>query len=90
MKKLIVAISLVTFVLFVYTASANNVNQDKPKSAVSVEKKTTKDGKHKCSKHTAKKGKKCCKKPCKKTTKKGKKCNHSKSAHHKKCSGAKK
>jgi len=69
MKKLIVGISLITFVLFVYTANANNVKQDKTKSAVSVTEKATKDGTHKCCAGDKKADAKCCKGDAKKDSK---------------------
>ncbi|MFZ4400369.1 MAG: hypothetical protein ACOYO1_10070 [Bacteroidales bacterium] len=68
MKKLIVAISLVTFVLFVFTANANNFKQDKTKAAVSVTDKASKDATHKCCAGDKKADAKCCagdKKACK-------------------------
>ncbi|MFZ4741362.1 MAG: hypothetical protein ACOYLE_09405 [Bacteroidales bacterium] len=61
MKKLIVTISLMTFVLFVYTTNANNVKQDKTKAAVTVTEKATKDGAHKCCAGDKKADAKCCK-----------------------------
>ncbi|MEI6695626.1 MAG: hypothetical protein WCO13_06130 [Bacteroidota bacterium] len=97
MKKLIVAISLVTFVLFVYTANANTVRQDKSKAAVSVTEKATKDGTHKCCAGDKKSDAKCCKGDAKKSancskdaSKKDVKCDKSKAECAKKCSDAKK
>jgi hypothetical protein len=94
MKKIIVGISLITFVLFVYTANANNFQQDKNKTAVTVtEKKATKDATPKCCAGDKKADAKCCKgdvKSCKGETKTDAKCDKTKSDCSKKCSGAKK
>jgi len=101
MKKLIVAISMVAFVLFVYTANASNVRQDKPKSVVTVTGKTTTTGGAKCCPGSKKTDAKCCagdkkttaKKDTKTTkvvTKKDVKCDAGKaSGCAKKCTGAK-
>ncbi len=97
MKNLIVAISLATFVLFVFTANANSVQQDKSKTAVSVTEKAPKDGTHKCCADSKKKDAKCCKDAAKKDAKctkdaekKDVKCDKSKPECQKKCTGAKK
>ncbi len=85
MRKLIIGLSLVTFVLFVYTSHATVVKQDKQKTQVTAEKKadtktakTTTTGDKKCAdKKDCKKDSKCCKdkgtKACCK--KDGKKCD---------------
>jgi len=80
MRKLIIGLSLVTFVLFVYTSHATVVKQDKQKTQVAADKKadtkttTTATGDKKCA---DKKDGKCCKNKgtkacCKKD---GKKCD---------------
>ncbi len=59
MKKLIVGISMITFVLFVYTANATTFKQDKPK-VVTVTGKTTTDVASKCCAGDKKADAKCC------------------------------
>ena len=61
MKKIIVVISLLTFVLFIYSANASSIKQDKTKSAVTVTEKTSKDATHKCCAGDKKADAKCCK-----------------------------
>jgi hypothetical protein len=68
MRKLIIGLTLVTFVLFVYTSHATVVKQDKQKTQVTAEKKTDSKtttattGDKKCAdKKDCKKDAKCCK-----------------------------
>ena len=80
MRKLIIGLTLVTFVLFVYTSHATVVKQDKQKTQVTSEKKAdpkaTTD--KKCAdKKDCKKDGKCCKGGDKSKCDKSK-CDHSK------------
>ncbi|MCX6230334.1 MAG: hypothetical protein NTZ33_02205 [Bacteroidetes bacterium] len=99
MKKLIVSISLMTFVLFIFTANANIIKQDKSKANVTVTQKVAKTGEQKAAAGEKKDAAaKCCKdgkkdaKCCKDAAKKdgAAKCDHSKAECAKKCADAKK
>lgn len=84
MKKIILGISLITFVMFVfsYNTNANTLKQDKQK--VAVEKKAAKDGDHKCCAGDKKADAKCCK-----DGKKDASCNHDKAKAEVKCDKSK-
>lgn len=87
MKKIVILISLISFVVFLGVSQASVVKQEKPKTAVSDDKKDGKSADHKCCSHDKKSSDaKCCKGDAHKDTK----CNHGKSDCSKKCSDNKK
>jgi hypothetical protein len=95
MKKLIVSISLMAFVLFLFTANAATIRQDKSKANVTVTQKAAKTGEQKAATTDKKDAAKCCKDgkkdaKCCKDGKKDAKCDHSKADCAKKCADAKK
>jgi hypothetical protein len=98
MKKLIVSISLMAFVLFLFTANATTIRQDKSKANVTTTQKVAKTGEQKAVAGDKKDAAKCCKdgkkdaKCCKDATKKdaAAKCDKSKAECAKKCADAKK
>jgi len=87
MKKIVVFLSLISFVAFLSISQASVIKQEKPKTSTCADKKDNKSAEHKCCSHDKKADAKCCKSDA---NKKDAKCNHSKSDCSKKCSDKKK